>query len=630
MKKIINSLLVFSIIIANPLTVFALDEIETNSSYEEVEKEGTNDQANTKDQTNTNDLANTNDQANTNDLANTNDQANENSNEEENGTEDEISNRKDTRNETNETGSSRWETDQPKKLTTSEGIIVDFSDVDNWHLDYSDWEYKGIKVIITIPEDYEEDKIVLAPEIFDKIAEILQDNPEMYVEPGDKFVFDIEIKNLSKYTYNYDEGSFVVIPKENIVYTKLVEQEKTGGNAETYNGKTINENYHFFRYYNTALKELLPGKNYRTITDSVINDALIEKGYNGIDDLGKYYLDFYNNKYQTNYTNLDQFPDGIIREMLYNVNPLTVDNSALASLGIYYARYGENPTYDKVLSDINSKQSDKVYTSIEDFYLDYYNEKYNTSATKFADLSDDALDDFYSSTGRQDNGRIIESNNDIDVLSYNYFYNKGLAFGFDNEYQNDIIKSNGKEHENYSIGEYSRNKSLGDAGVKANAATLNPNSTSVLPNNFILLNGEYLVNSFQIYEFNVELQFTYSALKGNVIAKYVDIDTLEEIESREETSGMVGKDYSTFKKDINGYEYVTVDGEVVGTYINGTIYVTYYYTQNTGDEGEKEPTDDKEQKTPPKTDMKETSIIAILINIISSIFIGIGLIIKYI
>ena len=125
----------------------------------------------------------------------------------------------------------------------------------------------------------------------------------------------------------------------------------------------------------------------------------------------------------------------------------------------------------------------------------------------------------------------------------------------------------------------------------------------------------------------VDLQFSYSALKGNVIAKYVDIDTLEEIESREETSGMVGKDYSTFKKDINGYEYVTVEGKVVGTYINGTIYVTYYYTQNTGDEGEKEPTDDK---TPPKTDMKETSIISVLLNIITSIFTGIGLIFKLI
>lgn len=587
MKKFINTLLVFSFVLAYPFATYALDENEGETTTEGTQ-EATNEQNNETTNNRTGEEI-------------SNEQTEETQESAKNEQTDSSTTSDDTQD--NESGSSRWQTNQPKKLTTSEGIIVDFSDPDNWHLDYSDWEYKGINVIITIPEDYEEETIVLAPEVFDKIAEILQDNQEMYVEPGDKFVFDITINNLSKYTYNYEEGSFVVMPKEDIVYTKFSNQEKNGGNNEAYNGLTLNENYHIFRYYNTALKELLPGKNYRTITDAAINDALIEKGYSGIDDLGKYYLDFYNNKYQTNYTNLDQFPDGIIREILYNVNPFIVDNSALASLGIYYMRYGINPTYERVLNDINSKQSDKVYTSVEDFYLDYYNEKYNTNATKFADLSDDALDDFYSSTGRQDNFAIVESNNDVDVLSYNYFYNKGLAYGFDNEYQNDIIKSNGKEHENYSIGEYSRNRSLGDAGVKANAATLTPNSTNVLPNNFILLSGEYLVNSFQYYEFNVNLQFAYKALKGNVIAKYVDIDTLEEIESREETSGMVGKDYSTFKKDITDYEYVTVEGAENGTYIDGTIYVTYYYTKNIGDEGE--PKDD-DVITPPHTDATET------------------------
>jgi len=244
MKKFINSLLVLSFVFAYPFTIYAADEIE-----EETISEGANEETK---------------EAENNETTNNEITEPTRTAKSEQTTSDEVK-------ENSESGSSRWKTDQPEKLTTSEGIIVEFKDTDNWHLDYNDWEYKGINVTITIPEDYEEESIVLAPEVFEKIAEILQDNPEMYVEPGDKFVFDITINNLSKYTYNYEEGSFVVMPKEDIVYTKFSNQEKNGGNNETYNGKTINENYHIFRYYNTALKELLPGKNYRTITDAAIN-----------------------------------------------------------------------------------------------------------------------------------------------------------------------------------------------------------------------------------------------------------------------------------------------------------------------------------------------------------------------
>ena len=48
------------------------------------------------------------------------------------------------------------------------------------------------------------------------------------------------------------------------------------------------------------------------------------------------------------------------------------------------------------------------------------------------------------------------------------------------------------------------------------------------------------------------------------------------------TEGKVGEKYTTEKKDFEGYTFITVEGEPIGTYIDGTIRVTYYYDKNTG------------------------------------------------
>ena len=41
-------------------------------------------------------------------------------------------------------------------------------------------------------------------------------------------------------------------------------------------------------------------------------------------------------------------------------------------------------------------------------------------------------------------------------------------------------------------------------------------------------------------------------------------------------------EYTTEKKEFDGYTYITVEGPTTGKYIDGTIYVTYYYDKNTG------------------------------------------------
>ena len=76
-------------------------------------------------------------------------------------------------------------------------------------------------------------------------------------------------------------------------------------------------------------------------------------------------------------------------------------------------------------------------------------------------------------------------------------------------------------------------------------------------------------------------------IKGKVVVKYVDEETGEEIkytneEGKETTYGYeyedkVGTDYGTNKKEIEGYEYVRVEGSETGKIEEGTTEVTYYY-----------------------------------------------------
>ena len=63
------------------------------------------------------------------------------------------------------------------------------------------------------------------------------------MQAGDKINVNFVINNLSKYTYNYDETSFEVFPKEDIVYDKVNnEEKKKNKNQQKFNEKTINKN----------------------------------------------------------------------------------------------------------------------------------------------------------------------------------------------------------------------------------------------------------------------------------------------------------------------------------------------------------------------------------------------------
>ena len=98
--------------------------------------------------------------------------------------------------------------------------------------------------------------------------------------------------------------------------------------------------------------------------------------------------------------------------------------------------------------------------------------------------------------------------------------------------------------------------------------------------------GENFTNNVlgkvRIYETEQEDQATDSTntlvnINGDVIVKYVDIDTGEEISDRVELQGKVGDEYTTEQKQIETYDFINSTPNTEGLITEETQEVTYYY-----------------------------------------------------
>lgn len=86
--------------------------------------------------------------------------------------------------------------------------------------------------------------------------------------------------------------------------------------------------------------------------------------------------------------------------------------------------------------------------------------------------------------------------------------------------------------------------------------------------------GEYINGTIYV-------TYVYDYIRGNLVVNYVDSEgnkLTEEITSID----IIGNKYETIQKEFEGYTFISVDGETTGEYIDGTIYVTYYYDKNIG------------------------------------------------
>lgn len=310
---------------------------------------------------------------------------------------------------------SKWKTNQNKTTVLSNGIIE--SNLETKDLGVVNGKRrKEYTLTYTIPQNYNEDVVTIVPNKY-------IDNCTM---PGDDDIFNIVIKNESVNTYSYLNNSFILSTDDYDSYSDN-ELGTPINNVYSFSGSKLREQLGFYRTKNSALRNLYGVKSTSSITAAMLSDSEIDKVIdknkypNGVLDLNKYYLDFYNNKYQTNATTLENLPDKAISELF-------------------------NGNYTKSFK---------------------------------------------------------ETNNEVIELAYNYLYNKLIAFTFDQENIND------DNSENFSVGSYMRKEA---SYVKANSLfndklnNMEPKANVVVTMPHVYINGKYMTNIYQNYNINFYIE----------------------------------------------------------------------------------------------------------------------------
>ena len=332
---------------------------------------------------------------------------------------------------------SKWKTNQNRMTSTTLGITESKMKITNIQ-DESGKNRKKYTITYTIPDGFDEDSITIIPNGY-------MNNCSM---PGDDDIFVINIENKSKNNYYYVDNSFILSTEDFDSYTDG-EIGSHIADAYTFTDTKIREQISFYRTKNTALQNLYGVNSTAKITSSMLQDSEIDKVIdkdkypNGSKDLNKYYLDFYNNKYQTN---------------------------------------------AKVLEDL-------PYQAISELF-----------------------DGNHSKAFRETNKEVIE-------LAYNYLYNKLFSFTFAN------VDINDENSENYSVGSYMRKES---SYTKANSL-LNSSLSNIYTNTIktfqmphVYINGKYMTNIYQGYYIGFYLEFKLAKENKIIEEPAIDNGTVKE------------------------------------------------------------------------------------------------------
>lgn len=402
--------------------------------------------------------------------------------------------------ESNQEDDYKWAAIQPGRTKTSEGLIVDYSY--EGYFRSATGSYYLFTLVYTIPEDYEEETLVINPDIFEVIAWGQDESGAPYILPSYTIKVNVKIVNKSKYNYNYDENSFVIYPKS---ADELEEMgfERIDSDKTSFNGEDLTELQKFARTDNAALKAL--GLKRKEMSNENIDKVLKEKGYNGIEDLAKYYLDFFNDFY----------------------------------------KYGQN--------------GKERVTKLSDFTI--------------TEIAHGIFGGFV--TGYE------EENAELMALHFDFLYNYGMGVSLDDE------KINDSNQQDYAPGEYMRNESKGDTKIKEKVGKLESETEKDIDMNFHF-SGPLLNNPYQGYRLTGSSHLSYTAEKGKVIARYIDVKgnvLHEEII----TVGMVNKAYQTGALEFNGYELIETEGKETGLYQTEDQVVTYIYEFVDGEGGDDTP-----------------------------------------
>ena len=427
-------------------------------------------------------------------------------------------------------------------------------------------------IIYTIPEDYDGKKIYI------NISEDVRVITEGKYVPGNSRPFTIKVVNNSKYTYNYIKNSFKVLTDDlsklgasDNYYKYDVNGVKSGiyvKNTLSYDGQLIAANWSIYRTQNDAIKKLFENSE-KTVREKVSNNW--KNVY--------YYADGTTCPFGTSWTS------NLCKKMLTD----EVLGAELVAQG-----------YEKGIEDLNK------------YYLDHYNKVFNTSATKLEDLPDAAIYG-YSDRLKEYLGGILNGNNEsnretnaeVSELGYNWFYNKGLGLYPVTDVNGNPVNSKNTRDNGFYVGNYMRNEStVTEEVVTKDLGTIESGSENSLTPIEMYLDFYYVTNAFSNMEFgfNIKFELARETLFGKLIVNYVD-DQGNKLADSIITEAEVDTPYETIKKESDGYEFLTVEGETKGNYINGTIEVTYVYTNAIGDID----IPDEDPIEPPHTDAEVTT-----------------------
>ncbi len=430
-------------------------------------------------------------------------------------------------------------------------------------------------VVYTIPEDYNGKNIYI--NISEDVANITAGK---YV-PGDGKAFTVKIVNNSKYTYNYVKNSFKVIT-DNMV--KLGDKDSyysydTNGNVTgiyikdsiSFDNQQIGAYWSIKRTLNDALKKLYSLENSSNVKREKIGNTWKYVYY---------------------------FEDGT------NCN--------------FYQSWSAN-VCDRMLTDevLGKELKDQGYENgildLNKYYLDYYNKMFGTDAKKLEDLPDkaiygysDRLNEYLGGILNGNRYKFQETNSEVSELGYNWFYNKGIGLYpvkdvAGNEYNYKNTKDKG-----FYVGDYMRNASyITEEVVNNDLGTILSGAENGLTPIMMLIDFDYVVNAHQGMDFglNIKFELEKEVKNGKLVVNYVDLDGNKLTESII-TEKEVDTEYATEQKEFDGYEFVKVEGNTTGKYIDGTVEVTYVYSNAYGDVDNKEeaPVVKEEIVTPPHTD----------------------------
>lgn len=192
---------------------------------------------------------------------------------------------------------------------------------------------------IIIPANFKDKELKLKSRIFV--------NDKYIFMPGEIRNFSLKIINLSNNDYTYQNNS---------LYLKPVEDDKKYHNLISYNKFKIP--IPMYRLYNSEpLKALYDGYNLSDdeLKDENVAAKLKELGYtNGIQDLDKYYIDYFNKNYNTNFVSLEDLTTTYINKIWTNKSKISKTRETNTNLIKFY----QNKFYNFLLTMRYNSKSD--------------------------------------------------------------------------------------------------------------------------------------------------------------------------------------------------------------------------------------------------------------------------------